>query len=193
MFPVQFFLAASLALLFLTQQGHQDDVKSLLVDSTQQTPESSQSEKTDIAKEERIQAEVAEMMAIRKQFGGGVSEQLKDFSIEMPGRKRENEKAEAEVFSMEKAFAKKLAQQFRANVPVPVPVPAVRARINDDRWRLARSPQQPGVTPQERSETLRHAARMLEEAAAMLEEAREYDQADNIRQRAGELWRRARQ
>ena len=192
MFPVQFFLAASLALLVLPQQGHQDDVKSLLVDSTQQTPESSQSEKTDIAKEERIQAEVAEIMAIRKQLGGGISEQLKDFSIEMPGRKKEDlEVVHDQMLSMKEAFAKQLAEQSRANIPVPVP--AVRARINDDRWRLARSPQQPGVTPQERSETLRHAARMLEEAAAMLEEAREYDQADNIRQRAGELWRRARQ
>lgn len=187
MFPVQFFLATCLALLVLTQQGHQVDVKSLLVGSTQQSPESSQSEKTDGEKDERIQAEVAEIMAIRKQLGGGVSEQLKGFSIEMPGRQKGSvQPPEAdELAIMQKVFAKRLAEQSRDHATAQ-PEPG-------DRWRITGSTQPSSdVSPRERSETLRHAARMLEEAAAMLEEAREYDQADNIRHRASELWRKAR-
>ena len=189
MFRVQFILVACLAMTVLTQEGSRevasDVIKSLLVDSTQESSESSQN-KTDPAKEERIQAEVAEIMAIRKQLGGGVSEQLKGFSIEMPGRQKGSvQPPEAdELAIMQKVFAKRLAEQSRDHATAQ-PEPG-------DRWRITESTQPSDVSPRERSETLRHAARMLEEAAAMLEEAREYDQADNIRHRASELWRKAR-
>ena len=186
MFRVQFILVACLAMTVLTQEGSRevasDVIKSLLVDSTQESSESSQN-KTDPAKEERIQAEVAEIMAIRKQLGGGVSEQLKGFSIEMPGKKQSVEVPDADQrLVLEEAFAKNLAEQSRNSVAVPTG--------NGKGWHLQDAPGS-GRSPEQR-ETVRHAARMLEEAAAILEEAKEYDRADSIRQTAGELWRSAR-
>lgn len=185
MIRVQYLLAACLAITVLTQNGNQDGVKSLLNPSTQQTPESSQPEESDLEEEQRIQAEVAEIMAIRKRLGGGVSERLKGFSIEMPTGKEGGEQVLDVGVPMiiEEAFAKQLTLQSRNS--------AAKTGIarNESVEPVSVEHAEPA---HQRRESVRHAARMLEEAAAVLEEANEYDQADNIRKTAGELWRTAR-
>lgn len=177
--------AACLAVVCSQQEG----VESLLSRSTQEVPKSSQSESIDQEKEDRIKAEVAEIMAIRKQLGGGVSEQLKGFSIEMPGGAKDtsggSEAGQAARF--EETFAKKLAAQSRNAVAIPAPT--------GKRWKQVHQEtddSESAIPTQEGRETIRKAARMLEEAAALLEEAEQFNQADSIRDTAGELWQTAR-
>lgn len=198
MIRVQFLLATLLVTTVLTQtvqtqDGIQGGVKSLLTDSTQVASKSSrtgsqseQSEKAAPAEEQRIQAEIAEIMAIRKRLGGGVSERLEGFSIEMPGGNKGQVQVPdgQERASFEEAFAKQLAQQSRNSRAVPASA--------GKGWHLETVTEESAMPTQERRETVRHAARMLEEAAAMLEEASEYEQADKVRQTAAELWRAAR-
>jgi len=169
MIRAQFLLAACLVMAVLTQNGDQDGVKSLLNPS----------------EEARIQAEVAEIMAIRKRLGGGVSEQLKGFSIEMPAGKTGGTQVpdRSEPMSIEEAFTKQLTRQSRNSTA---------QTQSANKWTLEAIAEEPAKLAQPHRESVRHAARMLEEAAAILEEANEYDQADKVRQTAGELWRTAR-
>ena len=200
MIRIQFLLTTLLVVTVLTQtvltqEGAQGGVKSLLTTSTQENSESShtvsqseQSEETESVEEQRIQAEIAEIMAIRKRLGGGVSEQLKGFSIEMPGggNTSQGQAPDAkEQLNLEEAFAKQLTEQTRNSRNAD---PATMER----RWHLETVAGESAMPSQERKETVRHAARLLEEAAAILEEASEYQQADKVRHTAGELWRTAR-
>lgn len=202
--------AACLAVVWSPQEG----VESLLFDSTQEALKSSQHQAADPLKEQLIEAEVAEIMAIRKQLGGGVSEQLKDFSVEMPNGKSgkaEVEDGEKGIVALERAFAEQLTARSRNSQGENKTLSAVKQLIRLENQRHeqnnagadkgARNVANERVDPIatkaampriEQRDSIRRAARMLEEAAAILEEAEQFGQADNIRQTAGELWRSAR-
>jgi len=185
MFQSTLFFAVCLVIATLPQDG----VKSLLPTSTQQTQDSSQTNAPTSDEDERVKAEVAEIMAIRKQLGGGVAETLGDLSLKMPGSKSpetDSTKSIAKSFKLEETFAKELAEQSRTHI--------ARENANGD-WELVAS-KKPQKTNQpaspEHRDRIRQAARMLEEAAALLEEAQQYGQADNVRENARQLWQSAR-
>lgn len=179
MFRFKLMLIACLALM----AGPQDKVESILSCTTQQSQESSQPAAATKAEEAQISAEVAQIMAIRAQLGGGIAKTLGDLSLEMPGKKPESVPNNTKALSLEQAFAEKLAEQSRSYVAKKISRQTVMARA---------VPKSGARISPEKSEAVRHAARMLEEAAALLEEAEQYQQADSVRTTAGELWRSAR-
>ncbi|QEG20621.1 hypothetical protein [Mariniblastus fucicola] len=201
MFQFPITSAAFLLMLVMPQEG----VENLLDSPTQTAAKSSQAKPTDSAEAARIKAEVAEIMAIRQQLGGGISEQLKDLSLEMPNGKPQQNPIGAATSpaspirfkeQLAKQAAQRPAEQFRDAPQLSTVRNSAAAHA---RWKenlqMAPSNEQAQATSAHSSrnrESIRHAARMLEEAAAVLEEAREYNQADKIRQTAGELWRAAR-
>jgi hypothetical protein len=191
---MQISIAAFLIVIaaMMPQQG----VESLVPPPTQETeessaPSSSPSENgvADPIEEERIQAEVAEIMAIRKQLGGGVAETLGDLSLDMPGAKpQQNESDKKPAVNYESEFEEILAKRSRSSMRPPHQTsPEIRPEPE-----IGLPVQLLPIDSVERQESIRHAARMLEEAAAALEEASVYDRADEIRQTAVELWRSAR-
>jgi hypothetical protein len=192
-------LAISFALVMIPpacfgtpQDGVKSGVKSLLTTSTQQTQKSSQTDMPSADEQARIKAEVAEIMAIREQLGGGVAETLGDLSLEMPTTSDQKPKSETQnpPHSLQKSFQEQLARQASKR-PTRQDSPPVETAV--DLLIAERRPMDKHAPPlHERRGIIRDAARMLEEAAALLEEAQQYDQADAIRQNASQLWRSAR-
>lgn len=177
--------AISIAIAVIPQAcfgAPQDGVKSLPNSSTQAAQESSQTDIPTEAEKARVKAEVAEIMAIREQLGGGVAATLGDLSLEMPGGKPQDSAAPKQT--SDESFAKKLAAQSEKHAAREmIPKGYQLVKIND-REKANRN--------HEQCEAIRHAARMLEEAAAHLEEAQQYHQADDIREKARQLWQSAR-
>ena len=169
-------LVVACLVALLQQQG----VQSLLSPTTQDTPKSSALEDPQAPKtpeEQRISGDVSDIMEIRSQLGG-VSETLGDLSLEMPGKPKNGDGKP--VLSYDEEFQKQLTQQARNRPPEEDTKSSLEAEFAMQE-------------PSERQEAIREAARMLEEAAAILEEVSSYDHADDVRQRASQLWKSARQ
>ena len=85
--------------------AQQDQAPKAASSSTQSPQESSPAEIIDVSQNQPDGEEVADIMSIRSQLGGGVAEVLGDLSLEMPGKKPVQKDQEP---------APSLDQQFRA-------------------------------------------------------------------------------
>lgn len=121
------------------------------------------------------QAILREINAIRSQFGGGLSQQFKDFDS---ANGKNWQQATNQMFISE------LQQIARADSTNAI---AAKSRVNST-FRAVLPPQTPPSV-----EILRSAAQTLEGIAARFEENRLYVEADEIREQAKRFWQKARE
>lgn len=153
----------------------------------------------------REQQMIDEVLALRRQMGGGISEQLKDLNLG-DGEFSPEQLARDELSRLAREESRLRPGKLTGSTNRPSGTLTMEPTDTDQiRPSVDRALQQPGsqfmagsmdrnptIDPNAARSSIRAAARQLEEAAAELENAQQYNEADKIRRIAGELWLRAR-
>lgn len=164
------------------------------LETTEQAPEEPQDELSldPPALDEEI---IAEIKQLRDQFGGGISETLKDIDqmpsfgeIEITSAQDQDPTATDKEISPEQLFNEELRSvmsEQQSNGGSAIQTPETPLAVSSQR--------QPQPINTDRAEELRTCARELEQLAGRLETIKAYEHADQVRRQAAELWTTARQ